>query len=48
MVVEFLYELVVATLADRIKPFIQRIGKKLNRVFGSVFVVIGIALPLRG
>jgi threonine/homoserine/homoserine lactone efflux protein len=48
MVVEFLYELVVATLADRIKPFLQRIGKKLNRVLGSVFVVIGIALPLRG
>jgi len=48
MVVEFLYELVVATLADRIKPFLQRIGKRLNRVFGSVFVVIGIALPLRG
>lgn len=48
MVVEFLYEFVVATLADRIKPFLQRIGKRLNRVFGSVFVVIGIALPLRG
>ncbi len=48
MVVEFVYEFVVATLADRIKPFLQRIGKRLNRVFGSVFVVIGIALPLRG
>lgn len=48
MVVEFLYEFVVATLADRIKPLLQRIGKGLNRVFGSVFVVIGIALPLRG
>jgi threonine/homoserine/homoserine lactone efflux protein len=45
--VEFWYELMVATLADRIQPWLKRVGKNFNRVFGSVFMAIGVLLPLR-
>ena len=45
--VEFWYELMVATLADRIQPWLKKVGKNFNRVFGSVFVAIGVLLPLR-
>jgi homoserine/homoserine lactone efflux protein len=48
VLIEFVYEFVVASLADRIKPLLSRFGKKVNRVFGSIFMAIGIALPLRG
>jgi threonine/homoserine/homoserine lactone efflux protein len=48
IVIEFIYEYVVASLANKIKPALARFGKKVNRVFGGVFMVIGIALPLRG
>ena len=48
VVIEFIYEYVVASLADRIKPVLARFGKKVNRVFGGIFIAIGIALPLRG
>ena len=48
VVIEFLYELLVATLADRIQPWLARVGKNFNRFFGGVFVAIGILLPLRG
>jgi homoserine/homoserine lactone efflux protein len=48
MVIEFVYEFTVASLADRIKPFLVRAGKNFNRVFGGVFIAIGVLLPLRG
>lgn len=48
VVIEFLYELLVAALADRIQPWLARVGKNFNRFFGGVFVAIGILLPLRG
>lgn len=48
VVVEFIYEYVVASLANRIQPLLARFGKKVNRVFGGIFIAIGIALPLRG
>ena len=48
VIIEFIYEYVVAALADRIKPALARFGKKVNRVFGGIFIAIGIALPLRG
>ena len=48
VVIEFLYELAVAAAANKIKPFLAKYGKKVNRVFGGIFVSIGIALPLRG
>lgn len=48
VVIEFFYELLVAAFADRITPWLRRVGKNFNRVFGSVFILIGILLPLRG
>jgi threonine/homoserine/homoserine lactone efflux protein len=48
VVIEFLYELAVASAANKIKPFLAKFGKKVNRVFGGIFIAIGVALPLRG
>jgi threonine/homoserine/homoserine lactone efflux protein len=48
VVIEFFYELTVASLADRIQPWLKKVGKTFNKVFGSVFIGIGILLPLRG
>jgi homoserine/homoserine lactone efflux protein len=48
LVVEFIYELTVASLAHRVQPFLAKFGKRVNRVFGSLFMAIGVALPLRG
>ncbi|MEK9907660.1 MAG: LysE family transporter [Aquiluna sp.] len=48
VVIEFFYELMVAALADRVQPWLARVGKNFNRVFGGVFVAIGVLLPLRG
>ena len=48
LVIEFFYELTVAALADRITPWIARVGKNFNRTFGAVFMAIGVLLPLRG
>ena len=48
VVIEFFYELLVATLADRIQPWLKRVGRNFNRVFGGVFIAIGVVLPLRG
>lgn len=48
VVIEFFYELIVASLADRIQPWLKRVGKTFNRVFGGVFIGIGMLLPLRG
>ena len=48
VVIEFSYELLVASLADKIQPWLRRVGKNFNRVFGSVFIAIGALLPLRG
>jgi len=48
IVIEFIYEFTVASLADRIKPLLVRAGKNFNRVFGGVFIAIGVLLPLRG
>jgi len=48
LVIELLYEIMVAALADRITPWLGRVGKNFNRTFGAVFVAIGVLLPLRG
>jgi threonine/homoserine/homoserine lactone efflux protein len=48
VVIEFIYEYVVASLANTLKPALVKFGKRVNQVFGGVFIAIGIALPLRG
>jgi threonine/homoserine/homoserine lactone efflux protein len=47
MFIEFWYEFVVALMADKIQPWLRRVGKNFNRIFGSIFMAIGILLPLR-
>lgn len=48
VVIEFIYEYVVAAAANKIKPWLAKFGRKVNRVFGGIFIAIGVALPLRG
>lgn len=45
--VEFATELLIAGAAHRIRPWLQRVGRRFNRVCGGLFIAIGIALPLR-
>jgi len=46
VVIEFLVEYLLALLAHRIRPALERVGKKFNRVCGGMFVAMGIALPM--
>ena len=48
VIIEFIYEYVVASLANTLKPALAKFGKRVNQVFGGVFIAIGVALPLRG
>lgn len=45
---EIATELVIAGAAHRIRPWLQRSGRRFNRACGAIFVAIGAALPLRG
>jgi homoserine/homoserine lactone efflux protein len=45
--IEILTEWLLASLAHRIRPWLQRVGRTFNRACGGVFVAIGAALPLR-
>lgn len=45
-VVEFLVELLLALLAFRVRPWLERGGRAFNRSCGALFVLIGVALPL--
>lgn len=44
--VEFLVEYLLARLAYRVRPWLSRAGKGFNRCCGSLFALIGVALPL--
>lgn len=44
--IEFAVEYLLARLAHRIRPFLQRAGKSFNRICGGLFVAIGVALPM--
>ncbi|MCG3190014.1 MAG: Homoserine/homoserine lactone efflux protein [Burkholderiaceae bacterium] len=46
-VIEIVTELFIASMAHRISPWLQRVGKRFNQACGGVFVAIGAALPLR-
>ena len=45
--IEIITETVIAATSARIQPVLARSGKRFNHVFGGLFMVIGIALPLR-
>lgn len=44
---EIATEYAVASAANRVRPWLGRVGQRFNRVCGGVFVAIGAALPLR-
>ncbi len=46
-VIEFITELVLATLAHRITAWLARVGRTFNRVCGGLFIAIGALLPVR-
>ncbi|HSV61276.1 MAG TPA: LysE family transporter [Variovorax sp.] len=46
--VEIATELLIASMAHRISPWLRRVGKRFNQACGGVFMAIGAALPLRG
>lgn len=46
--VEFLYEVLVANAAQRIRPLLARVGRRFNQACGGIFMGIGVAMPLRG
>ena len=46
MAVEFVVEYLLALLAHRIRPLLERAGRTFNRVCGGMFVAIGVALPM--
>jgi threonine/homoserine/homoserine lactone efflux protein len=45
--VEIATELLIAAFAQRLSPWLQRVGRRFNRVCGGLFMAIGVALPLR-
>jgi homoserine/homoserine lactone efflux protein len=47
VVIESLTELAIAGTAARVRPWLHRVGRRFNQVCGAVFILIGVALPLR-
>jgi threonine/homoserine/homoserine lactone efflux protein len=45
---EFVTEYLLASAAQRIRPWLSRVGRRFNQACGGIFIVIGAALPLRG
>lgn len=45
-VVECLVEYLLARLAHRVRPLLERVGKRFNRVCGGLFGIMGAALPM--
>lgn len=43
---EFLAEYAMASAANRVRPWLARVGQRFNRVCGGIFVAVGTALPL--
>ncbi len=46
-VIEIAIELLIASMAHRISPWLRRVGRRFNQACGGVFMAIGLALPLR-
>jgi threonine/homoserine/homoserine lactone efflux protein len=46
-VIEVMTEIIIASLAHRISPWLKRVGRRFNQACGGVFMLIGAALPLR-
>ena len=46
-VIEVITELLIAGMAHRVSPWLQRVGRRFNQTCGGIFMAIGVALPLR-
>ncbi|HMO49352.1 MAG TPA: LysE family transporter [Rubrivivax sp.] len=46
-VVEIATELLIAAFAQRLSPWLKRVGRRFNQACGGLFMAIGVALPLR-
>jgi homoserine/homoserine lactone efflux protein len=46
--IEIVTEILIASMAHRISPWLRRVGRRFNQACGGIFVAIGVALPLRG
>jgi len=44
-VIEFLVEYLLARLAYRVRPWLERSGRRFNRACGGMFAAMGVALP---
>ncbi|MGH8796862.1 MAG: LysE family translocator [Caldimonas sp.] len=44
--IEFATEYLLARLAHRIRPVLERAGKRFNRLCGGMFIAMGAALPM--
>jgi homoserine/homoserine lactone efflux protein len=44
--IEIVVEYLLARLAHRIRPVLERVGRSFNRVCGGMFVAMGVALPM--
>jgi len=45
--IEVVTEFLIASTAHRIRPWLERSGKRFNQACGGIFIAIGAALPLR-
>ena len=45
--IEVTTEVFIASMAHRISPCFQRVGRRFNKVCGGIFMAIGVALPFR-
>ena len=45
--IEIATELFIASMANRISPWLRSVGRRFNQVCGGVLMAIGVALPLR-
>lgn len=45
--IEIVTEWLIASLAHRVRPWLQRTGRRFNRICGGIFIAIGAALPIR-
>ena len=45
--IEIATEILIASMAHRVSPWLRRIGRRFNQACGGVFMAIGVALPLR-
>lgn len=45
-VIEIITEYLIASMANRLRPWLSKVGKRFNQVCGGAFIGIGVALPL--